>query len=481
MLAEKKKVSNGMIFSPTASADAPKRFAVATALLAAFCAASMGGNYHPPSAPPKKKPAGGLIMDYERDKQLFRAAPGKPVVNRDPAYLTNEKNPDAVAEVMAGKRTVANAAWWGFDEQDSTTMLQAAIDSGVEKLFIPNMGKNWIVEPLFLNKNNQEIIFESGVIVMAKKGSFTGTGDSLFTVQDKSNITLRGYGATLRMHKKDYQSPLYRKGEWRSGLNFHNCKNVKVLGLTICDTGGDGLYFGGDLCKNILIRDVVCDNNHRQGMSVISAENLLAEHCVFSNTKGTPPMAGVDLEPNKASQKMVNVRIRNCVFENNDSIGMHMSLGRLNAKSEPVSVLWENNHIRGSGMGIHVGGLPDDGPRGKIEFKNNIIEDADTAGVLIRCKSRDAVRLVFNDLFMKNVAMGKQSAWVHPAAIVFHARSEASLKPGGIEFNNCFVYEPAGGDRVLRDNPTIWLISKTTITNLTPIGICKRTSIKPTK
>ena len=85
------------------------------------------------------------------------------------------------------------------------------------------------------------------------------------------------------------------------------------------------------------------------------------------------------------------------------------------------------------------------------------IEDADTAGVLVRCKSRKAIRLVFDNLFMKNVAVGKLGAWVHPAAIIFHARSKASLQPGGIEFNNCFVYEPAGGDRVLRNHPVILL------------------------
>jgi len=34
--------------------------------------------------------------------------------------LGNFKNPIAVQEVLAGKRTTANAAWWGFDKNDST-------------------------------------------------------------------------------------------------------------------------------------------------------------------------------------------------------------------------------------------------------------------------------------------------------------------------------------------------------------------------
>jgi hypothetical protein len=214
MLATRKNGSNRMVASPTPRADALNRLAVVTALLALFCAVSNAGNYRPPDAPDKiekQKPAGGLVMDYAQDKQLFRAARGRPAIKRDPAYLTNEKNPDATAEVLAGKRTVANAAWWGFNEKDSTAALQAAIDSGAEKIFIPNMDKDWIVEPLFLNTDDQEIIFEAGVVVIAKKGSFKGTNDSLFTAEDKQNITLRGYGATLRMHKKDYHSDAYRR------------------------------------------------------------------------------------------------------------------------------------------------------------------------------------------------------------------------------------------------------------------------------
>ena len=204
MMVARKHCSSRMVTSPTPRANALNRLAVVTALLALFCAVSNAGNYRPPDAPDKiekKESVSGLIMDYAQDKQLFRAARGRPAIKRDPAYLTNEKNPAAVAEVLAGKRTVANAAWWGFNEKDSTAALQAAIDSGVEKLFIPNMGEDWIVEPLFLNKDNQEIIFEAGVVVMARKGSFKGPNDSLFTAEDRQkgmeNFPSRPVAATL--------------------------------------------------------------------------------------------------------------------------------------------------------------------------------------------------------------------------------------------------------------------------------------------
>ena len=43
----------------------------------------------------------------------------------------------AIAEVAAGKRTTANAAWWGFSKNDSTAALQAAIDSGAKTVVVP--------------------------------------------------------------------------------------------------------------------------------------------------------------------------------------------------------------------------------------------------------------------------------------------------------------------------------------------------------
>ena len=44
--------------------------------------------------------------------------------------------------------------------------------------------------------------------------------------------------------------------------------------------------------RDIVIRDVVADQNHRQGISVISAVGLLVENSTFSGTNGTAPMAG---------------------------------------------------------------------------------------------------------------------------------------------------------------------------------------------
>ena len=66
-----------------------------------------------------------------------------------------------------------------FRSRDSTRALQAAINSGAAKVIVDNLGKPWIVDPITLG-GDQELFFEKGTEVLAKKGSFKGTGDSLF-------------------------------------------------------------------------------------------------------------------------------------------------------------------------------------------------------------------------------------------------------------------------------------------------------------
>ena len=52
----------------------------------------------------------------------------------------------------AGELTEAQASWWGFDPDDATASLQAAINSGVPRLIVEDMGAPWVVGPIRLNR-----------------------------------------------------------------------------------------------------------------------------------------------------------------------------------------------------------------------------------------------------------------------------------------------------------------------------------------
>ena len=360
-------------------------------------------------------------------------------------------DPSAAGQALTGQKLVANAAWWGFDEEDSTQYVQAAIDSGAPRVVIPYVGAPWIVRPITL-RSNQEILFEPGVLVLAKRGEFKGRGDSLFSAVDVSNVTLRGYGATLRMWKEDYQGKAYEKAEWRMTLDFDGCRHVRVEGLRLESSGGDGIYVGATselpYCHDVIIRDVICDDHHRQGISVISAVDLLIENCVLSNTGGTAPQAGIDFEPNHANEKLVNCVLRNCRMADNRGAGVLLYLKNLSRATTPVSLLVENCLITGgSDAGIAVGVVKDDGPTGWIEFRNCIIDGPRKCGAYLYDKSAGSAELRFVNCHWRDTWHGMKSLDknVRVPVLISLQRDAITMSHGGITFKNCHVYDD--GDR----------------------------------
>eukprot|EP01043_Picozoa_sp_COSAG02_P026124 COSAG02_NODE_1495_length_12314_cov_33.691691_7_plen_795_part_00 len=196
------------------------------------------------------------------------------------------------------------------DPVDCTYDLQQAIlkahsPVGPGALLVPLLSGNrpWIVRPIFLNVSDIRITFARGVEILAKRDHFHGMHDCLFAASRVRNLTLVGYGATLRMHKADYQNKSdggahpYTKAEWRHGLQLHDTQDVIVAGLTITQTGGDGIDLGGVISGNTNTHIVDCQlvDNHRQGMSIGAAKNLLVERTLFANTSGTAPEVRVSV------------------------------------------------------------------------------------------------------------------------------------------------------------------------------------------
>jgi polygalacturonase len=378
-----------------------------------------------------------------------------------------QSNSQAVAEVASGRRTTANAAWWGFNEEDSTAALQAAISSGARRVIIPNMGsgRDWIVRPIKL-AGNQELYLEDGVVITAKRGEYRGRGDSVFTADSISNLVIRGYGATVRMQKEDYimgdvfarlkwdrNFGQYAKAEWRTTLSLLGVTNAEVLGLTLRDSGGDGIYVAGNhsqpFSKNIHLKDVVCENHYRQGISIISVEGLLAESSAFNNTWGTPPAAGVDIEPDAATDRVRDIVFRNCAFEHNYGDGIEIFLANLKASSADVSILFDNCRVRSRrGAGVRVTKVADDGPGGSIEFRNVAIDDTVGYGIKVQDKSARRARVRFVNCSLRKTANNRMYAGAWAPIWLHWFRPHDAANFGGIDFIDCSVEDS-------RDRPAL--------------------------
>lgn len=343
----------------------------------------------------------------------------------------------AIQEVLAGKRTEANAAWWGFDAVDSTKALQTAIDSKAKRVVVPNVGAPWIVTGIKL-ASDQEIVFEKGVEVQAKRGALKSSNASLFTARSKQNIKLTGPGATLRMWKADYQSADYKKAEWRHALAFWSCEGIEISGLTVQESGGDGLYLGCNSdakpCSDVLVRDVKFLDHHRQGISVICAERLLIENCTLSGTSGTAPQAGIDFEPNESSERLVDCVMRNCTLENNAGGGFLFALGKTRPSSKPLSITIENCRSAKDSKAISLGMHPPVGVGGTITFQKCRFSDTSEGGVFLRNLHAGSAKLAFDRCAFANLA----DTATHGAPICF--RSDTFGKAvGGVRFDECVI------------------------------------------
>ena len=378
-----------------------------------------------------------------------------PIVFAEEKIPGNFKHPIAVQEVLTGKRTAANAAWWGFDKSESTEALQGAINSGASKVIVPYMGSDWIVRPIHL-VSNQEIVFEPGVVVSAKKGDFKGKYDCLFAGRGLSNVTLRGYGAVLRMRKADYMMPPYTKSEHRHVVSFAGSNNINIIGLRLESSGGDGIFIGPKRralhipCKNVVIEDCICDNNYRQGISVTAVDGMRIDNCLLKNTQGTLPQAGIDLEPSNFKGMLRKVVVSNCVSENNVGQGFVVNVGSLTSTSKEVSVLFVNCLARSTGSISVYAGREANHPTGLVEFRNCVFEDIVTRGLDVFWeKFACPIMVRFRDCKWKNVATKQHK---YPLRIILRSK-EYSNQSEGIEFVNCYVYDQ-------RDRPFLKVIER---------------------
>jgi hypothetical protein len=263
-----------------------------------------------------------------------------------------------------------------YDPVDATDCLQAALDSGggrATTVHVPNTGP-WLISKkgLWVTTDNLVVTLAPGVVIEAAEGAFHDLVASLFAVAGADNFTLRGLAPlmnpldpasssslpTLRMRKADYMNASkYTHSEWRHALwigrrkgsgcpwaatNLSRCgrqrptSNVWLSGIRVESSGGDGIMV--DNATDITIAGVDSNDNNRQGMSIINVDGLTVSDSSFRNTFGAPPQAGIDIEPDKKTQHLKKIELRNVHCSNNSGSGLEIEFGSYIKSKEPVSI-----------------------------------------------------------------------------------------------------------------------------------------------
>lgn len=340
------------------------------------------------------------------------------------------------------------ASLFGFSRKDATSCLQSAMDSRSDTVYVDNVGI-WNVAPVFVNQNNKTIILENGVLLMALSERYD-INDCVLNISAnainpniRKNITIIGYGATIQMRKHEYLEKI--NGEFRHCLTIDNADNIKIFGLTLRDSGGDGIILGNaspsnlqgvNFNKDIIIKDCRCINNKRQGISIISAINVLVENCVLEATSGTAPSSGIDIEPDVEHEFIYNCTIRNCLIQNNRGNGLQVYVPHASPKLHPISVSIENCVIKGNQQnGLYVFGPGKSEGESVISISGCLVVN-NNGGIELANTSTGNIK-VEKCFFMNS---GKASNYI---VTIDQGYNSFLVRPGqlfgGIEFLNCSV------------------------------------------
>ncbi|ULL15944.1 right-handed parallel beta-helix repeat-containing protein [Paenibacillus sp. H1-7] len=312
----------------------------------------------------------------------------------DPNDSTTPDNTGTVAVSTNGcrfKRIYEDTlivSWFGTKADgvtNDTQALQAALNAASgRKLFIPKQRAGYYLTGQLFIPGQIAIELEPGTIIQAVDTlSRVGPAyERLIRIKTVKDVYINGNGATFRMNKAAYTS-----GEQAHIFDISGSENVVIENVNANDSGGDGFYVGYFestvlSCKNIVLRNCKANNNRRQGLSVISVDGLLVESCRFTNTKGTAPQSGVDIEPNSQLDLLKNIRFVQCVAEGNTGRGFLVTLLKPTALSESIDIVFDRCKTKGNsyGFSMNYGGDGAKAVPGEIKLIDCIAENEQYSG-----------------------------------------------------------------------------------------------------
>ncbi|WP_176705924.1 right-handed parallel beta-helix repeat-containing protein [Paenibacillus hemerocallicola] len=343
--------------------------------------------------------------------------------------------------------TVLSASWFGVKGDgvtDDTAAFQAALNAASgKKLYVPKQeGAHYLTGQLYIPGNIVLELAPGTVIQAVDTLRVTAPYERLIRILNVSNVRIVGNGAVFRMNKSAYPA-----GEQAHIFDIGGSDNVTIEQVNANDSGGDGFYIGNyqatnSYCRNIVLRDCRADNNRRQGLSVISVDGLLVENCTFTNTIGTNPQAGVDIEPNGPTDRLKKIRLINCVSEGNKGRGFVSMIKKLSTASERIDIIFQNCVSRNNAFGFATvyGKDGTDAAQGEVKYIDCLAEYEKWSGFFELSSSADSVRTTYIrcTAYNCNTNNGTEAALSYAASFfISTVASEARSSAGNSHFYNC--------------------------------------------
>ncbi|MFH6944320.1 right-handed parallel beta-helix repeat-containing protein [Flavobacterium sp. FlaQc-50] len=280
---------------------------------------------------------------------------------------------------------------------DYTNKLQDAINK-YSVVVMPNF-------PILINSkglfipSNRKIYFNQNSIILFK-GPAIGRLNDIIKIYNASNVKV--YNANIigsRNEKSD------QKGEWSAGICILNSSNIEINNFQIKDTWGDGVFVGsedGNVSSNVVVKNGFIDRARRDGISITSADNLLVDSVFISNTFGTLPMSGIQIEPSLHKETIKNINLSNIYTYNNPG-GIVVNLQSFSIKKsaqKEVAIKVLNYTDEGSNYSFGTSINDDESiknPMGTITISNAVFKNP-KKDFYWRNSSKYEVKVIFNKI-----------------------------------------------------------------------------------
>jgi len=207
----------------------------------------------------------------------------------------------------------------GIDTVEDTSAIQSAIDS-IES------GVVCVPDGVYLVDAETHVVLHSNITLKLLSGAtlkaLPSSAENYAILRASDVTSLEITGGSIVGERDEHTGDT---GEWGMGILVEGSTDVRIAGVNVSECWGDGIYIGStgaqNYCENVVIEDFTVDHNRRNGITIISARNLTLRNGTVSNTQGTPPQSGIDLEPNDPAEFMLNVSIEDVATANNGTAG----------------------------------------------------------------------------------------------------------------------------------------------------------------
>lgn len=131
----------------------------------------------------------------------------------------------------------------------------------------------------------------------------------VFDINGKINVSI--HGGCIQGDKGEHTGTT---GEAGIGIRVISSENIKIDGVTIYDTWGDGIYVGAkndgtNRSKNVTVSNCTIHNAGRNGISVVGCVDFLSDNCTIYDIQDKSPATAIDVEVNNSAEANEKITI----------------------------------------------------------------------------------------------------------------------------------------------------------------------------